>query len=358
MRRKSRNLLLGLVVACALLALAVVQAPAAAGQPVLLDSPRIWTLRDLGYSDIFMPAGAGTAVYTNPQMPPHRYTDPVNYLLPDGAAQGPDVWYVIHFHFEIEFQEDTGEGEVTVYAMPNYHAVAMIDFSPVRRDGSLTVDWNSLGVTVGWQHGTSDSRRVEMQFSNYFPNDGVVPGENALLFSVEEREGAKVAMLHVFDDTGIEVTPLSPPELGLEVDTDAGGPPADAGDTFEVPYTVRNLGGWPAKDVVTEVSYPEDALRLLGERSATTPLIDGSQEISASFAFEALSDGAHDIVLNVHGRTGGSASTAVTVTITVGERVSKVRLGLLVALVVSLSALPLVPYEKLRGLIRGRSQDG
>jgi len=355
---KSRNLLLGLALACLLLALAIAQAPAAAGQPVLLDSPRIWTLRDLGYSDIFMPAGAGTVVYPDPQVTPYRYTDPVKYLLPDGAAQGPDTWYVIHFHFEIEFEEAPEDLRTTVYAMPNYQAVAMIDFTAVKGDDSPTVEWISLSMTDGGQKGTSDSRRIEMQFSNYFPNAGVVPGENSLLFAVKEREGAKVAMLHVFDDTSIEVTPLSPPELGLEVDMAAAGPAGDAGDTFEVPYTVRNVGGWPTKDVVTEVSYPEDALRLLGERSVTTPLLDGAQEVSGSFQFEALSTGPHDIILDAHSKTGGTARMAVTVTITADAGVSKVRLGLLVALVVGLSALPLLPYEKILARIRGRPRDG
>jgi len=349
----SRSLLLGLVLACMLLALAIVQAPAAAGQPVLLDSFGTWTLRDLGYSDIFMPAGGGTVVYPAAYLPPRRYTDPVKYALPDGAAQEPATWYVIHFHFEIELQEDSGEGGVNVFAESNSYMAGRIEFNVARRDGALTVDWNSLGGTEGWQLGTSESRRVEIRFSNYFQSHGVVPGENSLLFAVEEPDEARFAMLHVFDDTSVQVTPLSPPELRIDAGT-VWRPPASPGDIFEVPYTVSNLGGWPAKDVVVGVSYPEDALRLLGEKSVTTPLIDGWTEVPSSFKFQALSPGAYDITLNVHGGTGGGGDAGVMVTITADEAVSRVRWGLLVGLVVSLSALALVPYAKLLGLIRGR----
>ncbi|MGQ9571813.1 MAG: hypothetical protein ACUVV3_01275 [Dehalococcoidia bacterium] len=349
-----RNLLGAAVLACALLTVQIAQMPAAAGQPVLLDSPGVWTLRDLGYSDIFMPAGAGTLVYTNPQFPPYRYTAPVEYLLPDGAAQGPDIWYVIHFHFEIEFAEDTGDGEVSVYAQPNKAIAAAIDFTAIRGDDSQRVEWQTLSLTEGYQRGASNSRRVEIRLSDYFTNDGVVPGENSLLFSVQEWDEARVAMLHVFDDTAIEVTPRSPPELEVEVDTETWRPAADTGDTFEVPYVVRNRGGWPAKDVVTEVSYPQDSLRLLGEQRVTTPLIDGWQEVSGSFRFQALAPGTYDIVLAVDGAPTGPGNVAVTVTITRSEAVSKVRLALLVAAIVALSALPLLPYGKILAIMRGR----
>jgi hypothetical protein len=348
-----------MLLACALLAVQIARIPPASGQSVLLDSPGVWTLRDLGYPGTVAPAGGETTLYTDPAAPPHRVYGPIKYVLPGGSAQGPDIWYIIHFHFEIEFEEDTQDGTAEVSAMLNFSTsapfgtAALIEFNPVMRDGALVVDWNSLGLTDGWQKGTAESRRAEIWFSNYLPNDGVVPGQNSLLFAVKEYEGARVAALHVFDDTSIEVTPLSPPQLSVDV-TEGWDPPAKGGDTFEVPYTVTNLGGWPAKEVVTEASYPEELLRLLGDRSVTTPLLDGREGVSGTFKFQALSPGEYDITLKVRGGTGGAYETTVTATITSREDVSKVRFWALVALVLTCSALPLIPFGRLLDDFIGR----
>lgn len=352
------NLALTVAVACALLAFQIVQAPSAAGQSVLLDSTGMWTLHDLGYSDIVLPAGGGTSVDA-PSGLPTRLTAPVTYLLPESAAQGPDLWYIVHFHFEIEFQEDTQGGTAEIFTMinfddsPPFGAGASVQFNPIVRDGSLAVDWNTLGLTDGRQTGTAGSRQIEMRASNYISNGGVVPGENSLVFAVREYEGAKIATLHVFDDTSIEVTPLSPPQLSVEV-TPRWEPPAKGGDTFEVPYTVTNVGGWPAKDVVTGVSYPEDLLRLVEENAVTTPLLDGGEQASGAFKFEALSSGQFDITVRVQGQTGNMDETTVTATITSSKDVSKVTFWGLVALVLAASALPLIPFGRLLDSFVGR----
>jgi len=361
LKREVRNLALAVGLACALLAIQVAQAPPAAGQSVLLDSPGVWTLRDLGYSDIVLPAGGGMLI-TSPSGITTRMTAPVTYLLPEGVSQGPDLWYIVHFHFQVELQEDTYGGTDVVSTLINFDlatrgagAGASVEFKPTVRDGAPVVDWNALGLTDGLQTGTLESRQIEMRASNYISNPGVAPGENRLVFAAQELEGAKVATLRVFDDTSIEVTPLAPPQLSVEV-TPGWEPPARGGDTFEVPYTVTNVGGWPAKEIVTGASYPypEDALRLVGNKSVTTPLLDGGQEASGSFQFEALSPGQFDITVRVEGQTGGMDETTVTATITSSKDVSKVRLWGLVALILAVSALPLIPFGRLVDAYVGR----
>jgi hypothetical protein len=192
-----------------------------------------------------------------------------------------------------------------------------------------------------------------MRFSNYVSNPGVVPGENRLVFTAEEIEGAKIATLHVFDDTSIEVTPLAPAQLSVEV-TPGWEPPASGGDTFEVRYTVTNVGGWPAKEVVTEVSYPEDLLRLIGDKSVTTPLLEGGDQAPGAFKFEALSSGKFDITVRAEGRTANMDETTVTATITSSKDVSKAMFWTLVALVLAASALPLIPFGRLLDQFTGR----
>jgi len=123
---------------------------------------------------------------------------------------------------------------------------------------------------------------------------------------------------------------------------------------FAIPYRVKNVGGWLAKGVTTTISYPEQALRLNGKNSTTTPPIDGGREVSANFRLQASAPGNYDLPLAAQGRTGGSAGAGVTVTVTPDEDVRAERFWALLALVLALGTLPLVPYGKVLRLIRGR----
>lgn len=329
------------------------QAAVAPG-PVLVDSPGIYTLGDLGYSDVYLEAGGGRT-----RQWPHalyRYSPSVEFALPSGAAQGPDLWYVLHLHFEIELQEDTGDGGVMVMTEVNSNPPAMIQFSVNRLGAAPRMSWNTTGMVDGLQEGTTDSLRMEMRFSNFIPNAAIRPGRGVMEWAVADHDDARFARLHIFDDTSIEVTSLSPAKLGIAPDVEQWRPPAKLNEEFEVPYTIRNVGGWPAKEVVTEVSYPEDTISLIGDRSVTIPALAGGEEVSGSFRFRASSAGAHEISLLVTGKTGGADKVVVTVTISEGTGVSKVRFWLLVMLVVGLSALPLLPFRRLVAFCRRRRQ--
>ena len=345
------------VIAVLLAAVASFGAPrrgVSAQGPLLVDLPGIYTLRDLGYSDVYLEAGGGRA-----RQWPHalyRYSPSVEFVLPSGAAQGPDLWYVLHLHFEIELQEDTGDGRVVVLTEVNDNPPAMIDFSVSRLNGSPRMSWNTTGMVDGLQEGITDSLRTEMRFSNFMPNGAIQPGTGVLEWAVAEHDDARFARLHIFDDTSIEVTPLSPAELSIAPNVEQWRPPANLNEEFEVPYTISNVGGWPAKEVVTEVSYPEDAISLLGDQSVTTPALGGGEEVSGSFQFRASAVGAHDISLLVHGTTGGMNKVVVTVTISQTMGVSKVRFWLLVMLVVGLSALPVLPFRKIVTFCRRHRQ--
>ena len=322
--------------------------------PLLIDSPGVYTLRDLGYSDVYLEEGGGTTRQRPEAL--YRYSPSVEFLLPSGAAQGHDLWYVLHFHFEIELQEDTGDGRVVVLTEVNDNPPAMIDFSVNRLNGAPRMSWNTTGMVDGLQEGTTDSLGMEMRFSNFMPNGAIRPGKGVMEWAVAEHDGARFAKLHIFDDTSIEVTPLSPAELSIAPNVEQWRPPANLNETFEVPYRISNVGGWPAKEVVTEVSYPEDSISLLGDQSVTVPALGGGEEVSGSFQFGASAVGAHDISLLVHGTTGGTDKVVVTVTISDAVAVSRVRFWLLVMLVVGLSALPVLPFRRIVTFCRRHRQ--
>jgi hypothetical protein len=64
------------------------------------------TLEQLGYNDMTLAGGEEVS------------TPAIVYSLPGDATQGLDTWYLINFHFLVEFEEDTGGGFCDVRAEP------------------------------------------------------------------------------------------------------------------------------------------------------------------------------------------------------------------------------------------------
>lgn len=120
------------------------------------DVPRslVTTLAELGYSDLVL-AGEGSSA------PPS-----VEYSLPASATQGPDTWYLVKFHFTIEFDNETGNGFCDVSASINNGAAAMVNFETMIVDGSPFI--RILGQS-------STSTRMEVRYYNYLSNMAVKP---------------------------------------------------------------------------------------------------------------------------------------------------------------------------------------
>ena len=189
--------------------------------PVLIDGPGVWTLRDLGYSDIWLDRNSGTLVELERPPISRRYSDPVRYALPPGASQGPDLWYKLHLHFEVILKDDVnptdkGVQEFDIRAVSGVMAIVMADFSSVWEGDRLVVD---CGPAVpsdcpATETRDGDSIVVKMEMWWYpteIPNVGVTPGVNALHFVIPYRDlPPRFVALHVFDDTYIEVTTTSP----------------------------------------------------------------------------------------------------------------------------------------------------
>jgi hypothetical protein len=144
-------------------------------------------LEQLGYSDLELAGGE------------EAESPAIEYTLPDGATQGPDKWYIIDFHFLIEFEEDTGGGFCDVQASPS---------------GSVELETMKVNeapfVRVGGQSVTST--RVEVHYYNYMTLSSVKPGINEMTFKYKEYQGTKVKKVTIYKDTGITVTTTAPSE--------------------------------------------------------------------------------------------------------------------------------------------------
>ncbi len=151
------------------------------------EKTAVMTLEQLGYTDMELTGGE---VVESPA---------IEYTLPDDATQGPDKWYIIDFHFLIEFEEDTSGGFCNVQARPG----ASVQFETQKVN-------DAPFMRVGGQSVTST--RVEVHYYNYMTLSSVKPGVNDMTFKYKEYQGTKVKKVTIYKDTGITVTTTAPSE--------------------------------------------------------------------------------------------------------------------------------------------------
>ena len=317
---------------------AVVAAPLA--EPRLLTTLGTYALPDLG--------GSALSFVRSPTAAQTTYTradvGSVRYELSAGAAQGPDVWYVLHAHIDVQFEPGVEQGSATFYAMPNTWTAAMIQFDARALDGHSRIGWHSLGLMDGAQHDEVDTDHVELRFSNYLPERGVLGGVNEMKFVLEEQ-GLVVKQFTVLADTSVELTSVPPAKLEIsqrDVAVSQGG-----GNTLNVGATISNTGGRSAKNVVVEIVYPADKLQLKGEREVRLTSIAASDSAAVHFSLERLSEGPYRIAIRTRSETGGQATIPVDVALKKNAVVSGMTLWSVVGVAAILACLP---FLSLRGL--------
>ena len=150
----------------------------------------VMTLEQLGYSDLELAGGK------------EAESPAVEYTLPDDATQGPDKWYIIDFHFLIEFDETTGGGFCDVQASP----LGSLQFETQKVNDSPYIR------IVGNDPASSTSSRMDVRYYNYVSQQSIKPGKNEMTFSCKEYQGTKEKSVTVYKDTGIAVTGTPPSE--------------------------------------------------------------------------------------------------------------------------------------------------
>ncbi len=184
--------------------------------PVLIDSPGTWTLRDLGYADVWLDEDSGIVVELERPPSSRRLADPILYALPPGASQGAELLYTLHFHFEVIFRdeidaEDRGHQELRVTVNANLGTNVSTDFDTARQGDSLVVDCEYDCPTTQRREGDEIIVHAEMWYSNGIPVRGILPGVNQLWVGIPADDlPPRFEAVHVFDDTYIEVAAVSP----------------------------------------------------------------------------------------------------------------------------------------------------
>jgi outer membrane protein assembly factor BamB len=184
--------------------------------PVLIDSLGTWTLRDLGYSDVWLDRSSGTVVELERPPISRRYSDPLLYALPPGASQGPNLWYKLHFHFEVIVRDDInaadkGFQQFNVWVEANSGTNVMVRFSTVWQGERLVVECDGDCSATQTRENDTATVSAEMWYRIDMRTAGVAPGVNALRFVIPYKDlPPRFQALHVLDDTFIEVTKAQP----------------------------------------------------------------------------------------------------------------------------------------------------
>lgn len=168
----------------------------------------------------------------------------VSFAFPPGAQQGPDNWYLLNFHFEVEIAPDS-DGVALVSAATNDRSAAQVQFET---HPGQPVKYSSLSLIAGRTESISDSRVVEVRFSNYLQQQGVAPGPAKFSVSLEQIGGAKISRVTLFSDTSFEATRSSPFALSLTPGK-AISPTPTTGRPFYVTFTLRVQQGRPVDSV-------------------------------------------------------------------------------------------------------------
>lgn len=149
------------------------------------------TLEQLGCDDITLEGGEEVS------------SQPVSFQLPEGATQGPDIWYLFHLHCLVEFDEDSGGG---YGAVGTSGGGGSVQFETIRVNDSPFIR------IIGGTALSCDSINIEVHYYSYMGLKYVKPGEGELTFELTEYGDIKIKSATFYNDSSIEITTTPPSE--------------------------------------------------------------------------------------------------------------------------------------------------
>ncbi len=175
--------------------------------------------------------------------------------FPQGARQGPDVWYTISLDVRATMPLEAS-GVAYLSASTNQETAAQLKFS---KSSGAPADYSGVGLVNGTETKTADGELLSVHFENYLRDRGVVPGEVPLAISVELVNWSGPApQFDVLASSAVAATDIAPYPLSLEVkDVEREG------SKYVVGYVVRGTNGRIVRDV-TVLARPGPGLVVIG----------------------------------------------------------------------------------------------
>lgn len=195
-------------------------------------------------------------------------------MLPKGARQGPERWYVIKLHFRIEM-DGAGPGPAYFSAATNGRTAVQLKLTG---DGKTNVDYAMVGLVDGRQRGELKGGEGELRLANYLQDQGVT-GDAPVEVSITMEPGPSldIRSVTVFADSMIEETQYGPYPLSVRVPLEEVGV-IRAGQTFSLPVEVAVTRPKTTAHSVEVAVTPEEALEVVGPRSVRIGDLSGERE--------------------------------------------------------------------------------
>ena len=263
--------------------------------PALSFDYRTWTFAELGFpADTFHPVRG----FDRPTL---------EYRLPAGVKQGGNGWWIISVHLRIRTRAVPPGHSAIIGAATNQVGCAYIRLTATR--GSR-VRWTTVGIVDGTASGTSAGRSFDLVFTNYLAIPGVVPGRNALDWSVQDN--GLVSSVTVLPSSSLIHTRLAPARIAVREITDAK---AEVGTPTRVVAVVRNLGGMDARNIVVSLD-PDPGAFVPTRQTRVIPRLPHGRVAQVSFTLTPVRRGSHRVGLSA---TSNSNQTTALSTILVNR---------------------------------------
>jgi hypothetical protein len=171
------------------------------GETKRIDSQGKHTMKSLGYADLRL------------QGKDRFQAVSAEYDLPDDAMQGRKDWYTLNLNLQIEFSEQSTDGECEVIAYANGCICTTFHFYSSTENGTLVITCDDYPVS---------SLVANINYSGYLPSHNlffnpVQPGRNFFTILLGQYYGMKVNSITVDENSSIERISVAPPGYERQV---------------------------------------------------------------------------------------------------------------------------------------------
>jgi hypothetical protein len=290
-------------VGCALVGMALARADAASGVVPLRTGDRV-TLGDVQANPLTLDAGS------------RRSSRSIKVRLPAGAKQswsGDGAYsYLTHLSAVVEVSSDTGPGTAYLSAILNRCAAVQLRIVvPQRQDAARHAYWTTIGLLEGVRKGLLTRRSARIRTANYLPDCSFQGRDSLLSFKFERFGQIDLERVLVLPSSGIESSPVTPPDLRLRPSYPEKEP--ELGEPFEIWFDLINDGDRAAEDVRVRAISHSPRLQIEGAKEYAFDQVDDERD--GSFVLSGSKLGRYFVELQVSSPNANQPSARIAVLI-------------------------------------------
>ena len=207
--------------------------------------PSYWniSLEDLEYSHITVSTGEKVNV-----------SESISIPLPEGAQQGPEDWWLLYTHFNVEFDPTSGPGIVWISAGTNDRIAVQLKIIVLDPGSGYLASRVELlnGPSLVFTLNPEQTYHV----ANYLQIGGVQPGQVDLEFHLRKTGDVRVDRLTFLNDSSVIRIPVGPPKL--EIDATFPKEEIVLGSEFPLDIHLSSFR-WPVKFQIVRLPQEIDA---------------------------------------------------------------------------------------------------